>query len=493
METFLLLIRLTLAAIFAVAGVGKFLDFDGSETALKNFGVPENVAKPFSVLLPLGEMLIAFLLLPTATAWFGALGAFFLLLTFTGAMLFQIARGNAPDCHCFGQIHSELVGKNSLIRNVVFAALAFFLVVQGSNNQGAGVFDSGNNSAGENPMIFILSLATVGLLAAAVYFLKMISEQQTRILRRIEVLELISHEGGKEIARENLTNPSDGLPIGAPAPDFVLPDTNDKNVAFEHLLSQAKPLLFFFVSPTCAPCAALVPEIEAWQAELKDKVNFVFISSGDANANSEKFAGANIKQILLQKEREVAALFGAHWTPTAVLINSDGSVASHLAAGDAAIRELFEKIKAENFDGENLYVANGAARTKLGASLPEFFEADVFDKSIASNDFLGKKTLVAFWNPACPHCVNMLEDLRDWDKSKSKNELNLLILSEGEADAHKSMDLQSPIVLDKDRKISKKLGMNGTPSAVLIDADGKIISETAVGAAQIWTLLGKKN
>ena len=54
METFLLLIRLILFAIFALAGIGKFLDLDGSEKAVKDFGVPEDLAKPFSVLLPAG-------------------------------------------------------------------------------------------------------------------------------------------------------------------------------------------------------------------------------------------------------------------------------------------------------------------------------------------------------------------------------------------------------------------------------------------------------
>lgn len=340
-------------------------------------------------------------------------------------------------------------------------------------------------------MTFILSLATVGLLAAAVYFLKTISEQQTQIMRRIEVIELLSGEGGREIARVDLTNPTDGLPVGAPAPDFVLPDINDKNIAFEHLLAQAKPLLFIFVSPTCAPCAALLPEIETWQTDLKGKIDFVFLSSGGAKANLEKFAGENLKQILLQKEREVSELFGAQWTPTAVLINSDGTIASRVAAGDKAIRELVEKVKAEHSDGENLLIDNGAP-AKFGTALPEFFESDVFDKSVASNDFLGRKTLIAFWSPSCPHCVNMLDDLREWDKAKGADEPNLLVLSDGEVEAHKSMNFQSPIVLDKERKISNQLGMSGTPSAVLINEEGKIVSDTAIGAKQIWTLLGIK-
>ncbi len=490
----MLLIRLFLGAIFALAGIGKLLDLNGSEKAIKDFGVPVDLAKPFSVLLPVGEIFIALLLLFVQTSWLGAIGGFLLLLVFIGGMLIQMAKGNAPDCHCFGQIHSEPVSAKSLIRNAVFATLAFVLIVSGQDNQGLSLFDSSNDSSEGNFMTLILSLATVGLLAAAVYFLKLISEQQTQIMRRIEILELTSHEG-REVERENLSNPHDGLPIGASAPDFELPDVNGRNVQFEHLLAKAKPILFFFVSPNCNPCAALLPEIEAWHEELKDKINFVFISSGKAKENSDKFASENLKQILLQKDREVATLFGALWTPTALLINVDGTIASRVAAGDAAIRELVEKTKAQNLEEKFLFVVNGNGNgkpPKIGESVPEFSIEDLSGKQISQDNFQGKKTLVAFWSLTCPHCVNMMEDLREWEKQKGLDEPNLVVFSDGETEAHKNLSLKSPILIDKEYKIAKKLGMDGTPSAVLVNEDGRIISETAIGAPQIWTLLGKR-
>ena len=498
METFLLLVRLILFGIFALAGIGKFLDLDGSEKAVKDFGAPEELAKPLSVLLPAGEILIALLLLSAATSWFGALFGFLLLLVFIGGMLYQMAQGNAPDCHCFGQIHSEPVSRKSLIRNGIFAFLAFVLIVSGRDNQGAGIFDATNSSEG-NSMSVILGLATVALLAAAVYFLKTISEQQTQIMRRIEILELTAHEGGRETTRENLSNPHDGLPIGAPAPDFELPNVDGRNVAFEHLLTQAKPMLFLFVSPTCSPCAALLPEIEEWQKEIGDKVNFIFLSSGKAKENFDKFAGVNPTQILLQNNREVSTLFNAQWTPTALLINADGTIASHVAAGDAAIRELIEKIKDRNLEDKFLFITNtngdgvkSGNAPKLGENIPEFSIEDLSGRQINQNDFQGKKTLVAFWSLTCPHCVNMMEDLREWDLQKNLDEPNLVVFSDGEIEAHRNLNLKSPILIDKDYKISEKLGMYGTPSAVLVNENGKIISETATGAPQIWSLLGKK-
>jgi len=492
MDIVLLLIRLILFAIFAFAGIGKLLDLKGSEKAVKEFGTPEEFAKFFAVALPFAEIVFAVCLLFVETAWLGATGALILLLSFIGGMIWQLAQGNAPDCHCFGAFKSEPVSRKSLIRNIIFAMLAFVLILSGKNNQGASIFDSTNIREG-NFMSFIIGLATVGLLAAVVFYLKKISEQQTQIMRRMEILELTALDG-KEILREEVAHPTEGLPIGSPAPDFNLPDVNGKDVSLKNLTAQGKPVLFFFVSPTCNPCAGMLPEIETWQNELKEKLNFVFISSGNARENLDKLAGETLKQILLQKDRETILDFGAQWTPTAILVNADGTIASRAAVGDKAIRELMEMIKTQINEAGLLLIANGDHRLteKLGDDLPEFFETDVFDKIVASQDLRGKKTLVAFWSLTCGFCTKMLDDLRDWDKTKGADEPNLLVISQGETELHRQLNLQSPIILDEDRRISKELGMSGTPSAVLINEDGKIVSETAVGAENIWTLIGKR-
>jgi hypothetical protein len=51
------------------------------------------------------------------------------------------------------------------------------------------------------------------------------------------------------------------------------------------------------------------------------------------------------------------------------------------------------------------------------------------------------------------------------------------------------MELRSPIVLDQGgMSIGSKFGANGTPMAVLVDAEGKIASEVAAGAPAVLTL-----
>lgn len=493
MEEILLTIRLVLAGIFALAGIGKFLDLPGSKKAVEDFGVPQSLSKPFAVLLPAAEIAVAALLLFVQTSWFGAVGGLLLLLVFIGGMIVQMVKGNAPDCHCFGQIHSEPVSAKSLIRNAIFAALALALVVSGRENQGLSLLDNSTNISEGNVMQIIFGVAIVGLLAAIVYFLKTISEQQTQIMRRIEILELTATEGGgAAVERKEAKSPEDGLLIGSKAPDFTLPDINGKEVTLGSLLAPRQPVLFFFVSPTCNPCSALLPEIEEWQTELKDKVKFVFVSSGKAKENAEKFAGNTLKQVLLQKDGEIADKFKAKWTPTAILVNADGTIANRSATGDAAIRTLVEKIKSEGVEAKPIYFSHDNESSTINKPVPEFSFEDVTGSQISNDDLRGKKTLLTYWSVNCGYCTEMLDELREWEQDKGGDDLSMLLLSSGEKEKNIELNLKSPIILDEEGAVAQKLGMTGTPSAVLIDEEGKVISEVAVGKKQIWTLIGKR-
>src|SRR5215208_582186 len=124
MDVVLLIARLLLASVFAVAGVAKLADREGSRQAIVDFGVPKALAAPLGLLLPLGELTVAATLLPAPTAWWGALGALALLLVFVVGISVNLARGRKPDCHCFGQLHSAPAGWKTLARNGVLAAVA---------------------------------------------------------------------------------------------------------------------------------------------------------------------------------------------------------------------------------------------------------------------------------------------------------------------------------------------------------------------------------
>ena len=63
----------------------------------------------------------------------------------------------------------------------------------------------------------------------------------------------------------------------------------------------------------------------------------------------------------------------------------------------------------------------------------------------------------------------------------------------GEADQNREQGLKSPIVLDSGFSVGRAFGASGTPSAVLVDAEGKIASGLAVGGLKFRTGRGTKN
>jgi peroxiredoxin/uncharacterized membrane protein YphA (DoxX/SURF4 family) len=488
MEIVLLLIRLILFGVFALAGIGKLMDLQGSVKAMREFGTPDEFAKTFAIALPFAEIVFAFCFLFKEMAWVGALGSLLLLLTFIGGMLWQISQGKAPDCHCFGQIHSEPVSKKSLIRNVVFAVLALVLIAQGRDRQGLALAETSTEML-QMALIFLLLALAVVLLA----YVKRFSDQQSEILRRMGVLELAAGES-IPVERHEAGDPNDGLPIGAPLPHFAIPDLNGHVVHSEHLLADKKPLLFFFVGPACEPCQVLLPEVEEWEAALIDKLKFVFVSNGDIEKNHEKFGNADERIVLVEKSREFALTMNAKWTPTALFVDADGKVASHVAAGDLAIRRLVEQVKSRDLNDEFLHFLgmNGYGRPKIGQAIPSFSMKDLKGEEITDKSLLGRKTLVAFSSLGCPHCGVLMKQIREWELNKKPDDPGFVIFADGEPEETKTLGLEAPILVDPEYAVAQKFGMHGAPSAVLVNEDGTIITETAVGPPNIWALIGER-
>ncbi len=484
MELLFILIRLFLFGIFAIAAAGKIIDPAGIRKAAIDFGVPAGAAGMTARLLPILELAIAVFLLFAPTAWWGGIGASALLAVFTLGMIYQAAKGNEPDCHCFGQLHSEPVGKASIIRNAVLLLVALAVVYQGPIQ--------GELLPAYGPSLGISSMLITGVVAMfiAIHYLHSLSTRQTQLLRRIEMLEILGGDGSPE-ERNDAGNPADALPIGAHFPDFQLESTAGRIVSFDHLLANARPVLFFFVGPTCGPCRELYPEIEEWRTELEGRVSIVLVSSGGADENREKFGNTDV---LLQKDKELSAKVHARWTPTAILVNSDGTVASHPAVGDRAIRELAMKVRAANFNGKPAYFPSPLAKPlKIGKSVPDH-TLEALDGSMVGPEFFrGKNTLVIFWSQSCPHCRTMMEEIKAWDAVRSDAEPQLLIFSEGEAEMHRAFGLRAPIILDPRYKRAVEYGMAGSPSGILIDEEGKIATEVAIGAPHIWALIGRES
>jgi len=337
MGPIVLLARLLLAAIFLLAAVAKLRDREGSRDALREFGLPAALARPAAVLLPLAELAVAVLLLPAATARAAAAAALGLLCVFTAAIAVQLARGRKPDCRCFGQLQASPIGPRTLVRNAVFAVLASLVLLRPPAAVATVYHAVGGAAAGP----IVLAGIALALLACGVlgWLCLRLWQQQGRLLLRIEALEAA---GGNQRAAGRVSEVVHGLPVGAAAPDFSLPDPDGGTVTLASARARGKPVLLIFTDPSCGPCARLAPELARWQREHADAVSILAIGRAGAEGEAAKRNGNGNggPRLLLQQGSEVEELYRVRGTPTAVAVTTDGRIGAEAATGVRAIREL---------------------------------------------------------------------------------------------------------------------------------------------------------
>ncbi len=503
MALVLLLARLLLALVFLVAGLAKLADLPGSQQAMRDFGLPNALAAPFGILLPLAELVVAIALLIPVVAWWGALGALVLLLLFVGGISYNLARGRQPDCHCFGQLYSAPAGKSTLIRNLVLAAIAAVVVGFGlSTVQLSPLVWWGALTIAQR-IELVGGVILLALLVLEGWVLLQSLRQHGRLLLRLEAMEERLAEAGLTLpsntaAGSNLGNA--GLPVGTQAPTFGLAGLRGETLTLEALRASDKPVLLLFSDPGCGPCTALLPEVGRWQRDYSRKLNLAVISRGTPEANLAKSSEHGITQVLLQKDREVSQSYQAYGTPSAVLVQPDGTIGSPVAQGADAIRSLVAGAAglpvlrslpiAAQGNGGGASRPQAPVGPKIGEPAPQFSLPDLSGKQVSLADFKGSKTLVLFWRPSCGFCQRMLEDLKAWEARPPKDAPKLLVVSTDSVEDNKAMGLQAPVLLDQGMSAGKQFGAGGTPMAMLIDAEGRIASELAAGAPAVLQLAG---
>ena len=514
MDALLLIGRLLLALVFAVAGVAKLADRPGSRQAALDFGVPAALATPLAILLPLTELAVAAALIPTATAFWGALAALALLLLFVAGIGVNLARGRKPDCHCFGQLHSAPAGWKTLARNGVLAALAAFLVWQGwEGNVGPSAVSWIWSLSTIQLLGLVGGVAVLGLLAAQWWFLLHLLRQNGRLLVRLEALESNFAAGGGVVPSGNgvaAQQPAaEGLPVGTQAPAFGLEGLYGETLTLDSLRASEKPVMLFFTDPGCGPCTAMLPETGRWQEEHSDKLTVALISRGSTEENRTRAAEHGLTKVLLQEDWEVSEAYKVRGTPSAVVVLPDGTIGSTVVAGSEDIKDLVGRAVRTPAQLPTqpqpqaqpcpkcgkVHVAEPTmpATKKTGEPAPEVKLEDLTGKEIdLKEDYKGEETLVLFWNPGCGFCQRMLPDLKQWEETPPEGGPKLLVVSAGTKEANEAMGLRSPVVLDQQFATGQAFGAGGTPSAVLVDAEGKIASDVAVGAPAVLELAGAR-
>jgi methylamine dehydrogenase accessory protein MauD len=329
MDGLLLTCRLLLAAVLLVAAVAKLADRAGARRSLEGFGVPTFLAPAAALALPIVELLAAIALLPTATAWAGAVAATALLVVFSAAVATAIARGIDADCHCFGNLASARVGYGTLARNLALLVPAAVLAI------------SGDTGASVTP--WLGELAIVAALAVNFAFLFQLMKQNGRLWAEVEQLR-----GGASV-------PSPAPAVGDPAPGFALPDLSGELVELDDLLDGDRGVLMAFTDPACAACDPLLPEIGRRQRDPDADPRVVLVSLGSAEDIRAKVSDHGIDLVLLADDFELARSFGVTGLPGVITLDPDGRFAGEPALGTSPAMTLFRSA----FDAPRLVQVNG--------------------------------------------------------------------------------------------------------------------------------------
>jgi peroxiredoxin/uncharacterized membrane protein YphA (DoxX/SURF4 family) len=510
LDAALVVARVLLALVFLSAGAAKLADREGSRRAIVEFGVPSALAAPLALLLPLGELAVAASLLPASTTWWGALGALALLSVFVVGISVNLARGRTPDCHCFGQLHSAPAGWKTLARNGVLALVAGFVLWAGYEGGAGPSAVAWLGALSTAQMLGLLGgVVVLALLAGQWGFLVHLLRQNGRLLVRLEAVEATLAEGGSVAPSENGTPvpQAEGLPVGTAAPEFTLSGLHGETLTLDALRSSGKPVMMLFTDPGCGPCNAMLPDVGRWQEEHAHKLTLALVSRGEVEENKTKAQEHGLSNVLVQNDWEVSDSYEARGTPSAVLISPDGKIATPMAGGAEGIRGLLsyavgeraqlpmqpQQPQAQGQPCPNCGKVHASAPTvpaalEIGEPAPEVKLPDLEGNTVGLADFRGEEALVLFWNTGCGFCQQMLPDLKEWESQAPENAPRLLVVSAGAEEANKAMGLTSPVVLDQQFATGRAFGASGTPSAVLVDAEGKVASEVAVGAPAVLEL-----
>jgi len=339
------------------------------------------------------------------------------------------------------------------------------------------------------------------LVAIGGWLLLQLIRQNGRILLRLEAIE------ARLPPRAAAPRPSaQGLPIGTPAPDFELPDLADA----PHKLSQfrGRDLLLLFFNPGCGFCTKMAGDLAALATDGRNGSAIpIVVTTGDLDANRKLIAEHGITcVVLLQQQMEVASQYRAQGTPMGYRIDAAGRIASELTIGAEPLLKLAAAAPAPR--PPTGVTGNGSAHKhkeadpslarsrlnrsglKAGETAPEFKLPRIDGGETELAEFRGERVLLVFSDPDCGPCDELAPQLQQLHTQRTDS--RVLMISRRDADATRAkaakLGLTFPIVMQKQWELSMKYGMFATPIGYLIDEQGVLLSDVAVGVGPILAL-----
>ena len=315
-----------IAFVFLISGIAKVRSPGRTVDAMAALGIPRFLRRGWiAALLPVVEIVVGgvLLLAPGLLRFLAALAATAMMLVFTALIAKVVSSGEDVSCECFGALSRDPVDRWTLVRNVlllVASVLAAFVGTSGSSL----VLSLPSRSGTE-----LALLVTTGLAVLAVAVLGTLVLATRRELRR-----------AREVAS---SAPEQGEPItGTPVPPLELVDSRGVTVTLPRLGGR-RAVLLVFVRTGCGNCRAVARAFPEWQERLGDSVQIIAATSSDPDEMAAEYPeyGDSLRFGSLAVRRAI----GVRMVPCAVVLGSNGMIASEIVEGSVAIAGLVDGLE----------------------------------------------------------------------------------------------------------------------------------------------------
>jgi peroxiredoxin len=128
----------------------------------------------------------------------------------------------------------------------------------------------------------------------------------------------------------------------------------------------------------------------------------------------------------------------------------------------------------------------------FGSAAPAFELPDLAGNRTALDQFRGRRLLLIFFSPRCGFCRQMVPELTALPQDETHRRPLPVVITTGSAEENQMLfgehEVSTPVLLDEGGELRAAYLAGGSPMGYLVDEEGRIASDLAVGARELLAL-----
>jgi hypothetical protein len=262
------------------------------------------------------------------------------------------------------------------------------------------------------------------------------------------------------------------------------------STTIDELRARGKPVLLLFANPAENGAREWFSKIATWQEMNDDPVTIAMAAPSGTKRSEIGALARGVAVVLDPADDALQNAYRVTCTPAAVVIKANGEVVGPPSVGLTRIEQLFDAIarsagaaRAQRLRREQATTSAIGERSP-DVALPDL--AELHQRLLID----GQSQILLFWNPNCGYCRQLSPAIRACAQRNEHFRSTTTLVVRGSADENRTEGLGMRTLLDQGLSATMAFGVDSTPSAIRVDANGLIASPMARGVREVRTLLG---